>query len=129
MKKILTAAVIAASSLSATTAVFAPAASAAYCTSIPLPSGHFYGLNDYTVYSHSGQNATDRRKIANIQFVLKAKGINVAIDGSYGYGTRAAVVVYQKQNRLLADGRVGPATWASLANAAMSTPSPGIMCS
>jgi peptidoglycan hydrolase-like protein with peptidoglycan-binding domain len=46
--------------------------------------------------------------------LLNAKGINIAVDGIFGSATRAAVVQFQKQSGLAADGIVGPQTWQAL---------------
>lgn len=35
-----------------------------------------------------------------------------AVDGIYGTRTRQAVIVFQRNNGLVADGIVGPATWS-----------------
>lgn len=36
------------------------------------------------------------------------------VDGDFGSATRTAVVAYQLKNGLVADGIVGPKTWAKL---------------
>ncbi len=49
-----------------------------------------------------------------IQYVLKSFGYTVAVDGRLGTVTRRAVIHYQRANGLLADGIVGPITWATM---------------
>lgn len=49
-----------------------------------------------------------------IQYLLKARGINVALDGSFGPGAVSAVRTFQSHSGLSADGYVGPNTWAKL---------------
>lgn len=50
-----------------------------------------------------------------LQDALSAAGIpDVAIDGLFGPATRAAVVLYQRENGLLGDGIVGCTTWTAL---------------
>jgi len=48
-------------------------------------------------------------EVKTLQTMLK-----VASDGIFGAKTKAAVVAYQKANGLVADGIVGPKTWAKL---------------
>lgn len=38
----------------------------------------------------------------------------IAVDGDFGTATKAAVEVYQKKNKLIVDGIVGPKTWEAL---------------
>jgi peptidoglycan hydrolase-like protein with peptidoglycan-binding domain len=52
--------------------------------------------------------------VSELQQLLKAKGINIAVDGVFGSATRAAVVQFQQQNGLAVDGIVGPKTWQAL---------------
>lgn len=79
-------------------------------SSFPLPAGHFYGVNDKTVYSHSGvRGGSDERNVERIQKVVK-----VTADGAFGPKTKAAVATWQKAHKLTADGKVGPATWRAM---------------
>jgi len=53
--------------------------------------------------------------VSVLQFLLAAHGFDVGtLDGRFGPLTRAAVVAYQEQRRLVPDGVSGPATHASL---------------
>lgn len=52
--------------------------------------------------------------VANLQTILNKYGYNLAVDGSFGPKTLAAVKDYQKKNGLAVDGMVGPQTQAAL---------------
>ena len=52
--------------------------------------------------------------VANLQTTLNKYGYNLAVDGSFGPKTLAAVKDYQKKNGLTVDGMVGPQTQAAL---------------
>lgn len=79
-------------------------------TGFPLPSGHFYGVNDGTAYSHSGvRGGTDDDNVRRIQAV-----VGVTKDGIYGSKTKAAVVAWQKKHNLSADGKVGQSTYKAM---------------
>lgn len=77
----------------------------------PLPSGHFYGVNDGTNWSHSGvRGGNDKFWVTKIQ-----RKVGAAADGIFGPVTRSKVVAYQKKRHgLSADGRVGPNTWSAM---------------
>jgi peptidoglycan hydrolase-like protein with peptidoglycan-binding domain len=52
--------------------------------------------------------------VTELQKLLNNNGYNLAVDGSYGSKTLAAVQDYQKKNGLQVDGIVGTKTWGSL---------------
>ncbi|MFG1888624.1 peptidoglycan DD-metalloendopeptidase family protein [Micromonospora sp. NPDC049051] len=49
-----------------------------------------------------------------IQYLVRARGISVVVDGVYGAGTTSAVRSFQSSKGLYADGLVGPITWTAL---------------
>lgn len=49
-----------------------------------------------------------------LQFVLLQQGYNLAVDGVFGERTRQAVIAFQTENGLVADGIVGANTWRTL---------------
>jgi peptidoglycan hydrolase-like protein with peptidoglycan-binding domain len=52
--------------------------------------------------------------VINLQTLLNAKGANLVVDGDFGPATKAAVVTFQQQNSLTANGIVDSSTWAAL---------------
>ena len=61
------------------------------------------------------QNGSRGQAVKDVQSELKVlKLYSSNLDGDFGPITRQAVVQFQRQHRLTADGIVGPATWAAL---------------
>ncbi|NJL41625.1 MAG: peptidoglycan-binding protein [Leptolyngbyaceae cyanobacterium RM2_2_4] len=52
--------------------------------------------------------------VSKLQQLLNTKGANITVDGDFGSATRAAVLKFQQQNGLVADGIVGTQTWQAL---------------
>ena len=52
--------------------------------------------------------------VKTLQYLLRARGHTVTVDGIFGPGTDAAVRGFQQQKGLTADGIAGPATWSAL---------------
>lgn len=60
---------------------------------------------------HAGSEGAATR---SVQYLLRARGYEVAVDGVFGEQTRARVVQFQRARGLKVDGIVGPQTWSSL---------------
>jgi peptidoglycan hydrolase-like protein with peptidoglycan-binding domain len=52
--------------------------------------------------------------VQTLQYLLRAHGHNLTVDGIFGPGTDAAVRAFQQQKGLAVDGIVGPGTWPAL---------------
>jgi peptidoglycan hydrolase-like protein with peptidoglycan-binding domain len=52
--------------------------------------------------------------VQSLQYLLRARGHSVAVDGIFGPDTDAAVRAFQRQRGLAVDGIVGPNTWGAL---------------
>ena len=52
--------------------------------------------------------------VYDLQRKLNENGYDLDVDGGFGRKTRAAVIDYQRKNRLAVDGVVGEETWGSL---------------
>lgn len=67
-------------------------------------------LGDYMV----GSKGTG---VSDLQKYLREVGFNVAVDGVFGAGTKAAVIAFQRARGIRADGIAGPATLVELSKA------------
>lgn len=52
--------------------------------------------------------------VQTLQYLLRAHGNTVSVDGIFGPRTEAAVRAFQKSKHLSVDGLVGPKTWSAL---------------
>ena len=62
--------------------------------------------------------ATNTRDVRALQESLRDLGYPMLIDGRFALGTQRAVVDFQNEKHLAADGNVGPVTWEALDKAA-----------
>jgi peptidoglycan hydrolase-like protein with peptidoglycan-binding domain len=52
--------------------------------------------------------------VPSLQYLLRARGHNVTVDGIFGPRTDEAVRAFQRERGLTVDGVVGPNTWRAL---------------
>jgi peptidoglycan hydrolase-like protein with peptidoglycan-binding domain len=57
---------------------------------------------------------TQNEDVRYLQRLLNAHGYSVTTDGGFGPKTQQAVINFQKQKQLVADGIVGLKTWKQL---------------
>jgi peptidoglycan hydrolase-like protein with peptidoglycan-binding domain len=60
------------------------------------------------------KSGSEHHPIETLQYLLRARGHNVVVDGVFGAQTGTAVKAFQTTHGLVADGFVGPITWAAL---------------
>jgi len=60
------------------------------------------------------KSGSGEHPIKTLQYLLRARGHGVAVDGAFGPNTETAVKAFQASRGLAADGIVGPLTWAAL---------------
>ena len=65
--------------------------------------------------------ATNTHDVRALQESLRDLGYPVLIDGRFALGTQRAVVAFQNDKELAADGNVGPVTWGALDKAVHPT--------
>jgi peptidoglycan hydrolase-like protein with peptidoglycan-binding domain len=60
------------------------------------------------------QNGNQGHPIRTLQFLLRAHGHNLTVDGMFGPATEAAVKAFQAGKGMTADGIMNPQTWSAL---------------
>ena len=88
----------------------APATLEPTATSEPTPTATPYVVPDWPLF----RNGDEGPEVYAIQWLLRAHGYNLGVDGQFGPETRSRVIAFQGAEGLAADGVVGPDTWAAL---------------
>jgi peptidoglycan hydrolase-like protein with peptidoglycan-binding domain len=60
------------------------------------------------------QNGSQGHPIRTLQFLLRARGHNLTVDGMFGPATEAAVKAFQTSKGMTADGIMSAQTWSTL---------------
>ena len=78
--------------------------------SVSLGSTTMSGISPWPLV----KNGANGHPITTLQYLLRARGQSVAVDGVFGPKTEAAVKAFQTSRGLAVDGIVGPLTWAAI---------------
>ena len=60
------------------------------------------------------RQGAQQHPVKTLQYLLRARGHYLTVDGIFGPNTNAAVRAFQQQTGLAVDGIVGPVTWSAL---------------
>jgi len=94
----------------ATPAPAVPAASATLLSaSVPAQA-----LQPWPVLKQGPNSVWPKVTVRSLQYLLDARGAKLAVDGTFGQQTKAAVIKFQRAHHLTADGVVRAATWRAL---------------
>jgi peptidoglycan hydrolase-like protein with peptidoglycan-binding domain len=97
--------------IAATTASAAQPSHAAASTASIASAGQVWG---WPVLRQGPNSMWPQSTVRSLQYLLRAHGAWIAVDGVFGPGTKAAVVAFQRTHRLVVDGVAGNQTWGSL---------------
>lgn len=76
--------------------------------SIELPSCRYFPV------LKRNEGITQNEDVRYLQRLLNANGFSLNTDGGFGAITEQAVIIFQRGERIKADGIVGPKTWKQL---------------
>ncbi len=71
-------------------------------------------LQPWPVLKQGRNSLWPRVTVRSLQYLLKAHGARLAVDGHFGARTKAAVVAFQRSRKLAASGVVNARTWRRL---------------
>lgn len=77
-------------------------------TRIELPSCRYFPL------LQRNDSVTKNEDVRYLQRLLNVSGASLNTDGSFCPKTQQAVISFQQQKQIVADGMVGPKTWNKL---------------
>ena len=88
-----------------------------WCFAVLAGNIQIEGGNTVTVSAYLLASGSKGSAVKKLQILLNGLGYSVGtVDGEFGAKTKAAVIKYQKDNGLTADGEVGKDTWSKLIN-------------
>ena len=71
-------------------------------------------LQRFPVLRQGPNSIWPKATVRSLQYLLRARGASISVDGTFGAQTRAAVVAFQRSHHLVVDGVVGSQTWRAL---------------
>jgi hypothetical protein len=71
-------------------------------------------LQRWPVLSQGPNRLWPRVTVRSLQYLLRARGARIAVDGVFGPHTKAAVVAFQRSRHLVVNGVAEAQTWTSL---------------
>jgi peptidoglycan hydrolase-like protein with peptidoglycan-binding domain len=92
---------------------YPPNSRSCFCTDCPLGTRSSYDRRHHQSLALT-RKGDRHHPVKTLQYLLRARGHNVAVDGIFGPNTDAAVRAFQQQKGLAVDGVVGPNTWSAL---------------
>ena len=96
-------------------AAAAPAAAAPAATATLLSASvPAQALQPWPVLKQGPNSVWPKVTVRSLQYLLNARGAKLAVDGTFGQRTKAAVIKFQRAHHLTADGVVRAATWRAL---------------
>ena len=80
----------------------------------PYPASDYLGLPSSDPHCHSGHfGGVDTQNVRTWQQQMAHRGWAINVDGDFGSESDSVAKQFQQQERLAADGRVGPQTWSA----------------
>ena len=113
-RKTLGAVVLAAGTIAAGVTIPASTAAAAPRATVAAASLQSAKLQPWPVLRQGKNSDWPPVTVRSLQYLLRAHGAKVTVDGVFGAKTTAAVVSFQRAHHLTADGVVGGTTWSAL---------------
>ena len=94
--------------------VFPASSAAAATTTASATAAPGAAVPAWPVLRQGSNSAWPKVTVRSLQYLLRAHGAKVTVDGVFGAKTTAAVVSFQRAHHLTADGVVGGTTWSAL---------------
>lgn len=91
-----------------------PATTSTATASLPSAATAVSPIQQFPLLRQGSNSLWPRVVVRSAQYLLRARGASIPVDGVFGPRTRTAVVAFQRSRGLVADGVIGQRTWRSL---------------